>query len=161
MKNVGSLDQTLLAPVRLRTTLEKIGKTEHFGSESVLFHAGDKNAGVYLVCSGRVQLEVPGVPQLSRAFSAGSILGLPSAFSEKPYSLTAVAATESEVVHVSKKEFLDLMKDEPDLCREATDILSREVTFIMSALRGQRAQAVSEALPSAATNSVRRRAVNG
>lgn len=99
---------------------------------------------MFLVCSGEIRLEVPDVPQLNRTFSAGSVLGLPSTFSERPYSLTAVSETESEVVHVSKKKFLDLMKAEPELCREATDILSREVTFIMSALRGQRSSVASE-----------------
>ncbi|MFZ0706383.1 MAG: cyclic nucleotide-binding domain-containing protein [Candidatus Korobacteraceae bacterium] len=151
MKKVGSLCQTLSASARLREALVQIGKTEHFLSRSVLFHIGDECAGVYLVCSGEVCLEVPGVPQLTRTFSAGSVLGLPSTFSEKPYSLTAVSATECDVVHVGEKTFLKLMKAEPDLCRQAMDILSREVTFIMSALR-KSAETVSEAaLTSAAS----------
>ncbi|MGB9204384.1 MAG: cyclic nucleotide-binding domain-containing protein [Terriglobales bacterium] len=161
MNNVGNRCQTLLAPARLRTALAGIGTSERFCCQSVLFHAGQKNAGVFLICAGKVSLEVPGIPQLSRTFSAGSVLGLPSSFSERPYSLTAVSETDSEVVHVSKKKFLDLMKAEPDLCREATDILSREVTFIMSALRGQRSSVASETEAASATNSVRRRVANG
>jgi CRP-like cAMP-binding protein len=145
MKRVGHPCQTLLAPVGLRKALVEIGKSEHFQSQSILFQAGDQNAGVFLVCAGLVCLEVPGVPQLSRAFSAGSILGLPSTFSERPYNLTAASATDSDLVHVSKKKFLDLMKAQPDLCRQATDILSREVAFILSALRGQPAPAVPDA----------------
>ena len=144
MKRVGNFCQTLLAPVELRKALAEIGKSEHFRSQSLLFHAGDKNAGVFLVCTGRVCLEVPGMPQLTRAFSAGSLLGLPSTFSEKPYSLTAVSATDCDVLHVSKKKFLDLMKARPDVCRQATDILSREVAFILSALRSQPMQAVGD-----------------
>jgi CRP-like cAMP-binding protein len=159
MTTVGSLCRTLLAPVRLRTALTDAGKTEQFLSQSVLFRAGAKGSGVFLVCSGKVRLLVPGVPQLDRTFSAGSLLGLPSTFSEKPYSLTAVSETDCEVVHVSKKKFLDLMKVETELCRDATDILSCEVTFIMSALRGQRALAISEAAP--VTASTGRRHVNG
>jgi CRP-like cAMP-binding protein len=137
MKHVGSFCQTLLAHARLRTALEKIGKSEHFLSQSFLFGASDKNAGVFLIRAGQVCLEVPGVPQLSRAFSTGSVLGLPSTFSERPYSLTAVAATDCDIVRVSKKEFLDLMKAQPELCREATDIVAHEIVFILSALRGQ------------------------
>jgi CRP-like cAMP-binding protein len=161
MKHVGNLSQTLSAPVLLRTALADMGTTERFDAHSVLFHAGQKNAGVFLICAGQLCLEVPGVPQLNRTFSAGSVLGLPSTFSERPYSLTAVSETDSEVVHVSKKKFLDLMKAEPDLCREATDILSREVTFIMSALRGQRSSVASVTGPAGAAHSVRRRVVNG
>ena len=82
--------------------------------------------------------------QLTRAFSTGSGRGLPSTFSESPDSLTAASATDCEIVHVSKQQFLDLMKAQPALCRDATDILSREVAFILSALRGQPGQAVGD-----------------
>jgi CRP-like cAMP-binding protein len=114
-------------------------------SQSVLFHAGDKNAGIFLVYSGQVCLEVPDVPQLSRVFSAGSVLGLPSTFSQKPYSLTAVSATDCDVIRVGKTKFLDLMKAQPELCREATDILVREIAFIFSAIREQHKPVVGDA----------------
>ena len=161
MTTVGNLCRTLIAPVRLKTALADAGISKMFSSRSVLFRAGGKNTGVFLLCSGLVRLEVPGIPQLSRTFSAGSVLGLPSTFSEKPYSLTAISETEIKVVDVSKKKFLDLMRAETELCREATDILSREVTFIMSALRGQRSAVASETGPVTAAHSVRRRVVNG
>lgn len=161
MTTVGTLCPTLLAPVSLKNALIEAGKTEHIPRKSALFRAGGRGAGVFLVCSGEVRLEVPGVPQLNRTFSTGSVLGLPSTFSERPYSLTAVSETESEVVHVSKKKFLELMKAEPDLCRDATEILSREVTFIMSALRGQRSSVASETGPASAERTVRRRVANG
>ncbi len=77
------------------------------------------------------------MPQCTRTLPAGSVLGLPSTFSEKPYSLTAVLATDCDITHVSGKKFLDLMKSHIDLCREATDILSREVAFILSSVRSQ------------------------
>lgn len=128
------LSKTLQAPIDLQRALKQVGKTEHFCCGSTLFHAGDGNTGVFLVCDGRVCLQVPGAPHFDRTFSAGSILGLPSTFIGKPYSLTAVCVTDCEVAHAGKKEFLDLMSRHLDLCREATEILSREVAFIFSAL---------------------------
>jgi CRP-like cAMP-binding protein len=160
MKTVGAFSQTLLAPARLRTALIATGEREHFSSRSVLFHASDNNAGVFLVCSGQVCLEVPGVPRLSRAFSAGSVLGLPSTFSEKPYSLTAVSATDCDIVRVGKEKFLDLMRAKPNLCRQATDILSREVTFIMSALRGQHRSTIADVEITRSRGRARPQAVN-
>lgn len=160
MKSVGNFCQTLLAPARLRTALSEIGNSEHFLPQSVLFHACDKNAGVYLVCSGQVCMEVPGVPQLTRVFSSGSLLGLPSTFSEKPYSLTAVSATDCEIIHVSPKKFLDLMKAQPDLCREATDILTSEIAFIFSALRGQAQRPSGEAATTGSGRRARAQVVN-
>lgn len=134
MKTVGRLSKTLLARVDLRRAIKAAGQIEHFRFESVVFRAGEKNRGIFLVCSGRVCLRVPGVPHLDRTFSAGSILGLPSTFIGKPYSLTAACVTDCDLAHVGKREFLDLMTRRPDLCREATEILSREVAFIFYAL---------------------------
>ena len=133
MKNVGHLTKTLLASATLEEALNGIGKTKRFRSGHIVFHAGDRDEGVFLVCNGKVCLRVPGAPHLDRVFSAGSVLGLPSTFNRQPYSLTAVCATDCEVAHVSEKEFLDLMAVRPDLCRESTAILSREVAFILSA----------------------------
>jgi CRP-like cAMP-binding protein len=139
MKIVGRFSKTLLAPADLRRALKEAGETDHFRLGSILFRAGDKNRGIFLVCGGRVRLQVPGAPHLDRTFSAGSILGLPSTFIGKPYSLTAACVTDCEVAHVGKKAFLDLMTRRLDLCREATEILSNEVAFIFSAL-GERSR---------------------
>ena len=141
MQNVACLSKTLRASAALRRTIKGIGEVEHFHHASLLFRAGDQNKGVFLVCSGRVCLQVPGAPHLDRVFSAGSLLGLPSTFIGKPYSLTAATVTDCDVVHVCKKGFLDLMSRDLDLCREATDILSREVAFIFSAL-SERSRAI-------------------
>ncbi len=67
-------------------------------------------------------------------FQAGSLLGLPATFTGSEYSLTAFAVTDSAVVHIPHGEFLRLMREEPVLCQEATDMLSREVSFIQGAV---------------------------
>jgi len=134
MKIVGTLSKTLLAPADLRRALTNAGETDRYARGSILFHAGGKNVGIFLICSGRVCLKVPAAPHLDRVFSAGSILGLPSTFVGKPYSLTAACSTDCEVARIGKKQFLELMTRRLDLCREATDILSREVAFLFSAL---------------------------
>ncbi len=45
------------------------------------------------------------------------------------------------MVHVRQEDFVRLMRERPELCREATEILGREVTFIQSALAERRRQA--------------------
>lgn len=142
MKSVGRLSKTLLAPTALLRALHGVGKTDHFRRGSILFHAGDRNRGIFLILSGRVCLQVPGAPNLNRTFSAGSILGLPSTFIGKPYSLTGVCVTESSVIRIGRRQFLELMTRRLDLCLEATDILSREVAFILSAF-GPRSRKIS------------------
>jgi len=87
---------------------------------------------------------VRNLPELDRVFSGGSLLGLPATFTGHPYSLTAVTVVRSDIVHLPREEFLQLMRERPDLCREATDMLGREVTFIQSAL-AERCRQMAEA----------------
>lgn len=114
------------------------GSREQFARGSSLFEFEDKNNGVFLVLSGKVCMSVTGVPKLDRTFSAGSLLGLPATFTGRPYSLTATALTDAQVVHVSRDEFLKVMQEQPQLCREATDMLCGETRFIHAALAERR-----------------------
>ena len=142
MKNVGESRNILKTSARLKGCLEALGQAEPVGAGRIVFHTGDKNLGVFLVCKGKVCLRVEGLPQLDRTFPAGSLLGLPATFTASEYSLTAVCVTDSEVIRVPAEEFLRLMQEQPDLCREANDMLSREVLFIHSAM-AQRMRALS------------------
>jgi hypothetical protein len=58
--------------------------------------------------------------------------------------LTAIAVAESDAVHVAQEDFVRLMRERPELCREATEMLGREVTFIQSALAERRKQVTSK-----------------
>ncbi len=120
--------------------LQAAGCRTRFPSAHVLFEEQAENDGVFLVCKGKVRLGLPGLPKFDRVFAAGSLLGLPSTFGSRPYSLTAITQARSEVIHVLREDFLKLMHERPDLCREATDILGYEVRFIKSALGNRRRQ---------------------
>jgi CRP-like cAMP-binding protein len=140
MKSVGARSNILKASEDLKSSLETAGKNHRCPAGHVLFPEDGNSVGVYLVRRGKVRMSVRNLPNLDRDFGAGSLLGLPSTFTGRPYSLTAVALVDSEVVYVKTQEFLALMRDRPDLCREATDMLGREVTFIQSALAERRRQ---------------------
>ncbi|HEY4932355.1 MAG TPA: cyclic nucleotide-binding domain-containing protein [Terriglobales bacterium] len=134
MKSVGAKSNILRVSDELKAGLESAGRKRSFPPVHVLFREEGKSAGVFLVCKGKLLMGVRNMPKLDRVFSAGSLLGLPATFTGRPYSLTAVAVAQSDIVHVPREEFLQLMHERPDLCREATDMLGRELTFIQSAL---------------------------
>jgi len=154
MKHVGVRCNILKASAELKTALETAGRKERFSPSQTLFREECGNVGVFLVAKGKVSMSVQDLPKLDRLFSAGSLLGLPSTFTSHPYSLTATALTEADAVHVPQEEFLRIMREFPELCREAMDMLGREVTFIQSALAERRKQlaarkvSLSEALVS-------------
>jgi CRP-like cAMP-binding protein len=122
----------------LKKSLVSAGTVERFPSKSVLFEIEEENRGVYLVLKGQVCLSVKDTHKFDRTFSRGSLLGVPATYTGHTYSLMAQAATDAEVLHVERQTFLDLMSQQPDLCRETTDMLSREVSFIHAALAERR-----------------------
>ena len=142
MANVGTKSKSNILKVssKLKKSLVTAGAVEHYTSDHRLFEADQKSRGVYLVLKGKVRLSVKDLTKLDRVFSSGSLLGVPATFTGHAYSLAAEAVTDAEVLHVDRKSFLDLMTQQPDLCREATDMLSREVTFIHAALAERRRQ---------------------
>jgi CRP-like cAMP-binding protein len=146
--SVGSQSKILKASAALKSSLSETGKKEHFSAASILFGEDSANAGVFLVLKGKVCMSVKNLPRLDRLFASGSVLGLPSSFTGHPYSLTATAVTEAEVVHVTQEDFVRLMRQQPELCREATEMLGREVTFIQSALAERRRQAAASRISS-------------
>ena len=138
MKKVGSHTNMLKVSNKLKMSLVNAGTLERYASKAVLFEVDEESRGVYLVLKGKVCLSVKDFHKLDRTFSAGSLLGVPATYTGHTYSLAAEAVTDAEVLHVERKTFLDLMSEQPDLCRETTDMLSREVSFIQAALAERR-----------------------
>jgi CRP-like cAMP-binding protein len=140
MANVGTKSNILKVSSKLKKQLVTAGVVEQYPSQHYLFKEDQVSRGVYLVLKGKVCMSVKDLAKLDRVFSPGSLLGVPATFTGRPYSLAAVAVTDAEVLHVERQAFLDIMTQRPELCREATDMLSREVTFIQSALAQRRRQ---------------------
>jgi CRP-like cAMP-binding protein len=138
MKRVGSKTNILKVSPKLKNALLSGGVLELFSPQHSLFEVDQENQGVFLIVKGKVRMYVQNYPRLDRTFSSGSLLGVPATFTGHPYSLGATAVTCAEVVHVGQQAFLDLMSQQPDLCREATELLSSEVTFIQAALAERR-----------------------
>lgn len=138
MKKVGAQCSFLSASPELSSALQVCGTSRRFSTGEFLFREDQDNVGVFFLLTGKALMSVYGLPNLDRLLSAGSVLGLPSTFTGHPYSLTAQAISNCDVVHVPQTTFLDLMREQSDLCRECTDMLGREVTFIQSALAERR-----------------------
>jgi CRP-like cAMP-binding protein len=138
MPNVGTKPNILKVSAKLKKTLTTAGTVEQYPSHQRLFDVDQANTGVFLVAKGKVCLSMKDFPQFDRVFNSGSLLGVPATFTGHPYSLEAIAVTKAEVVHIDRQKFLEVMTTQPELCREATDMLSREVSFIHTALAERR-----------------------
>lgn len=94
----------------------------------VLFERGEPAKQVYLVRSGRVELTMPITSDEAMAFRAaeGSIVGLPAAFSNEPYSLTALAYRGAELEEMDRRQFWEMLISKPALSLDVLKILASE-----------------------------------
>ena len=96
---------------------------------TILFRAGDRGKGAFVVRRGRIKLTLEGGAGLypSRTLGAGSIAGLPATVSGEPYSLTAEAIQDCELDFISRKELLALIQRNTKAALQILQILSEEI----------------------------------
>jgi CRP-like cAMP-binding protein len=128
----------LVVSPALREQLLLIGKPVRKRKGTVLFARGDTVIGLFLICSGKVSLELekghPAFP--ARTLGPGTVVGLPAAVGGLPYSLSAKVVEDAELAFVPRELVTDFLKKNPTLCFEVMDILSREISGTRSALKG-------------------------
>jgi CRP-like cAMP-binding protein len=123
------LRQPFQAPPELRKALDEIGSAKAVKTDAVLFKQGAPVKGVFLVRSGKIALSLT-KGQKTKTFwvaDAGSVLGLPAAVRNMPYSLTATAVEDTDVVFVSRTKAQRLLLSNPKLCFKAVQVLGAEV----------------------------------
>lgn len=105
-------------------------------ADGILFREGAAPNGVFFVRSGSVTLTMRLASRkiLRARAEAGSLLGLPSTVSGKPYSMSAKACSEAEVEHLSRDSYRELMQSRPDLSINVVKILANEVRAVRQAL---------------------------
>jgi CRP-like cAMP-binding protein len=104
---------------------------------TILFSRGDAVGGVFLIRGGKVLLALdrinPAFPP--RTLGAGSVIGLPAAVGDSPYSLTATVVEDAELAFVPREALVDCLRQNPVLCFEVMHLLSREISGTRYALK--------------------------
>jgi CRP-like cAMP-binding protein len=104
----------------------------------VLFNAGESGSCVYFVEAGNVRLLLPLTPNDGMGFcaQAGSFVGLPAAFSNEAYSMSAIAQKGAELLVMSREKFCDLIASSPALSLDVLRILAAETRAARIAMVG-------------------------
>lgn len=114
--NLPTLSNTL--PLAANQELDEIKRTQHYRGRCVLFHQGERLAGVFILRWGTVKLSITsskGRAVILRVAQAGEILGLSSVLSGEPCFATAETLEDSEVAFVDREHFLSLLLHNPEL----------------------------------------------
>src|SRR3974377_709967 len=101
---------------------EKIKYASAFPQGAVLFVEGQAPRGVYIICSGRVELPTTardGKTLILRIAQAGEVLGLHGTVSGKPYELTAETLQPCQLDFVRRDDFLRVFPNHAEACLHA------------------------------------------
>jgi len=94
----------------------------------VLFNDGEPGKCVYLILAGEIRLFLPFASMDEMGFLArsGAFVGLPAAFSNESYSMSAIAREGTQVALMSRDKFCDLVAADPVLALDVLRILAAE-----------------------------------
>ena len=112
--------------------LEAISRVSHksiIPPGGILYVEGQTPRGMFIVCSGRVNLSTTskeGKILILRAAEAGETLGLSATISGQTYETTAETATPCVLNFIERKHFLELMQLHSEFGIQAAQCLSRE-----------------------------------
>jgi CRP/FNR family cyclic AMP-dependent transcriptional regulator len=110
-------------------SLDQVSHRSNLGAGSILFVEGQSPRGVFIVCSGRVNLSTTsreGKILILKTAEPGEALGLSAAISGVGYEVTAEAATACQLNFIDRKHLLELMQSSGEVSVRAAESLSRE-----------------------------------
>jgi CRP/FNR family transcriptional regulator len=113
-------------------TLESLSKASHksvLPAGAILFVEGQTPRGVFIVCSGKVNLSTTsreGKILILKTAGPGEVLGLSATLSGVTYETTAETATPCHLSFVDRKQFLELVEGHCEIGLHAAQCLSRD-----------------------------------
>ncbi len=120
--------------------LESIGFKRSYGEDQEVFARGDKADFLPIVLSGAVKMirnpEV-GKEVIIGIFRSGEMFAVPPVFDGAPYPSTAIAVEKTELLQVTRSDFLAILRDSPEFAFEVigwTCEMLREKTSMIRTL---------------------------
>lgn len=95
--------------------LDQIRSTAVYPKGAMLFVEGQDSRGIFILCHGRVKLMTSseqGKTVILRIADGGEVLGLSATISERPYEVTAETLEPCEANFISRKDFLNFLKQQ-------------------------------------------------
>jgi len=106
-------------------------------ADGVLFRQDEPSVGVFILHEGAVTLSIvsqDGHSLFAAQAKPGSILGLPGAISNQPYTLSATVHAGAQVSFLSNADLTALMHADPALSLKMLEVLAAEVRSARKAM---------------------------
>jgi CRP/FNR family cyclic AMP-dependent transcriptional regulator len=101
-----------------------VGKTTK--RNSTIFAKGDPGSSLFAICKGAVKITVPSVDGHDAVFNLigkGDIFGEIALLDGRPRTADAIAITDCELFVIERRDFLPLVREEPEIALKLIEIL--------------------------------------
>jgi CRP/FNR family cyclic AMP-dependent transcriptional regulator len=105
-----------------------VGKTAK--RASTIFAKGDPGTSLFAICRGAVKITVPSIDGHDAVFNLigkGDIFGEMALLDGRPRSADAIAITDCELFVIERRDFLPLVREEPEIALKLIEILCARV----------------------------------
>ena len=108
-------------------TLLPRGRVVHFGKGEKLIRQGDNGGSMFILVDGQAQVFVErnGAPREVAGLASGDCFGEMSLLTGEERSATVVAATDCEVVEITKEVLAKSLQENPSLAQQLSQLLAR------------------------------------
>ena len=117
----------------LYNAIEKIGTTQRYKKNDIIYFQDDKANTFYLLKSGRVRLfltSLSGNELTIKILDANSIFGDASYFSRSPRLTSASTLTDVELLSVDINSLLPFLAENPSLIAELLDLMAQTIRIL-------------------------------
>ncbi len=117
-------------PLNIRQQLREIATEKTFRKGEMIFYEGDKSLGFYLLLSGLIKiykLSPEGKEQILQFIRPNETFGEVVVFSGKSFPANAESAKESRALLFPRRDFLELIRTNPDVALTMLAILSERL----------------------------------
>jgi CRP/FNR family transcriptional regulator, cyclic AMP receptor protein len=96
-----------------------------FRAGQLIFQKGDVGFELFVIRQGEVELRVDG--RVLRTLTTGNIFGEMALVDDSTRSATAIAVSDVQVVPVSEKQFVELIRESPSFALDIMRILAQRL----------------------------------
>jgi CRP/FNR family transcriptional regulator len=117
-------------PPEIVQAFEIVKRIGSYPKGSTIFSEGQQPRGVYVLSQGRGKLVLDASGErkrIIRIVETGEVLGLSAAIADKPHEVSLETITDCRVDFISRKEFLRLLQEQPEICFRVVQLLGRNL----------------------------------
>lgn len=103
-----------------------------YPKDSIIYEPGGKPRFVYFIKSGEIRMvtaSVEGKEFIQGVFRGGEYFGEPAILVNRPYLAYTIANKDSQIIPVTKAEFLNLLKEDPNFSMDLIKVLSNRLFY--------------------------------